>query len=774
MFKTIKSKILAITILMLAVLLAAFACYGIVFRMKTKQLMLQGYSFSIDKFAYEINEKIIDFENNSEDLALLGNLFYRTDRKPELTKQAVKSIFENYKLSLGGGIWFEPYVVNPKEKRHCYYIYRGKDNILRFDEKFASEEYDYHNQSWYKEIKNNVTPEHNIAWSLPYYEEIGSESMMITIGSGIYHNGKLIGISTVDWNVANVFNDLMEMKPIEHGFQMYAKRNTINGSFAMLGNLDRNYIIVTNDPYVDIVKIVGQKLESLSWYNPHLYEQTYIKYHEKKYVPFVKHLRDGLLLIICIPKSEMFPDVNKFSFMMLIILALLGILIPALLYFSLNQYIISPIEKLMKIAHKIGKGEDIQIKLDKPEEFAKLASTFDKMTKNLKSITKEREKINSELGIAKAIQSSSLPNIFPPFPNNKEFSIYASMEAAKEVGGDFYDFYFRDENNFMFLIADVSGKGIPAALFMMTGKTLINNMSQMNYEPKELIREINNRICATNKQGLFITMLAGIVDIKTGKMSLINCGHNQPLIKRKNGEYEYLSLESNMVLGIFENTEYEIYETQLNGGDILFTYTDGITEAINRDEEMFGENRLKDSLNSHKDIKDVQKISEEIKKDLENFTMEATQNDDITMLVFKFENGCNEKVFRADAIIENYKPFYSWLHNICDEWGINEEVSNMIDMCGEEIFANITFYAYPETNGTIEAKISKTNDEITLVFEDYGITYNPLDKPDPDITLPPEDRPLGGLGIYMVKQMAKDVIYERIDEKNILTVIFGI
>lgn len=774
MFKTVKSKILAITILMLAVLMAAFACFGIVFRMKTKQLMLQGYSFSINKFAYEINEKIIDFENNSEDLALLGTLFYKTDREPELTKEAIKAIFENYKYSLGGGIWFEPYVVNPNEKRYCYYIFRGKDNILRFDESFKSDEYDYHNQGWYKEIKNNVTPEHNIAWSLPYYENIGSESMMITIGSGIYHNGKLIGISTVDWDIANVFVDLMNMKPIEHGFQMYAKRNTIKNSFAMLGNLDRNYIIVSNDPYIDNREVIGEKLESLSWYQPRLYEQTYINYQGKKYVPFVKHLRDGLLLIMCIPKSEMFPDVNRFSLLMLIILTIMGLIIPALLYLSLNRQIINPIEKLMKIAHKIGKGEDIEIKLEKPEEFAKLASTIDKMTKNIKSITTEREKINSELSIAKAIQSSSLPNIFPPFPNNKEFSIYASMEAAKEVGGDFYDFYFRDENNFMFLIADVSGKGIPAALFMMTGKTLINNMSQMNYTPKELIKEINNKICATNKQGLFITMLAGIVDIKTGNMSLINCGHNQPLIKRKNGEYEYLSLDSNMVLGIFENTEFEIYETQLNGGDILFTYTDGITEAVNNNDEMFGEKRLKNSLNSHKDIKDVQQISDEIKKDLKGFTKDATQSDDITMLVFKYENGCNEKVFRADAILDNYKPFYSWLQGICEDWKIDSKLSNMIEMCGEEIFANIIFYAYPESNGTIEAKISKTDDEITLIFEDFGIEYNPLEKPDPDITLPPEDRKLGGLGIYMVKQMAKNIIYERTDGKNLLTIVFGI
>jgi sigma-B regulation protein RsbU (phosphoserine phosphatase) len=207
-------------------------------------------------------------------------------------------------------------------------------------------------------------------------------------------------------------------------------------------------------------------------------------------------------------------------------------LIPALLYCSLNHYIVNPIGKLTEIAKKIGKGEDIQIKIEKPEEFAQLASTFDKMTKDIKSVTQERAKINSELSIAKSIQSSSLPNVFPPFPNRKEFDIFASMEAAKEVGGDFYDFFFIDDTKFMFLIADVSGKGVPAALFMMTVKTLINNMAQMDYSPKQLIEIINNKICQTNKQGFFVTVLIGITSITTGKTTLINCGHNLPLIKR--------------------------------------------------------------------------------------------------------------------------------------------------------------------------------------------------------------------------------------------------
>jgi sigma-B regulation protein RsbU (phosphoserine phosphatase) len=459
---------------------------------------------------------------------------------------------------------------------------------------------------------------------------------------------------------------------------------------------------------------------------------------------------------------------------MILTMLLLALLIPAILYYCLNHYIITPIDKLTGIANKIGKGEDIQIKIEKPEEFAQLASTFDKMTKDIKSVTQERAKINSELSIAKSIQASSLPNVFPPFPTRKEFEIFASMEPAKEVGGDFYDFFFIDKTRFMFLIADVSGKGIPAALFMMTVKTLINNVSQMNYSPKELIKIINNKICQTNKQGFFVTVLLGITDIKTGETSIINCGHNPPLIKRQNGNYEYLQLESNIVLGVFEDSEFEIYNTVLNSGDIIYAYTDGVTEAINQDNEVYGETRLHDCLNNINTQVPVE-IAQEVKSSIKNYTNSNSQSDDITMLIFKY-NGKLESSdeFKQVADIKNYKQFYNWLHAFCQQHNINEELTNKIDMCAEEIFANISFYAYPEKSGMIEAVLTKSADSVILEFTDEGVEYNPMEKPDPDIDLPPQDRPLGGLGIYMVKQMSDSINYKRENNKNILTMVFNL
>lgn len=774
MFKTVKSKILITAIIMLTVLMFAFGCYTVYSRMKTKQLMVQNYGFSISEYTEKINDGVINANNNLNGLALIGALYYRTDRSNELTKRVITRIFENYPKNLGGGIWFIPYKIDKSKKYVCFYAYRNKDNKIVIDENFSSEEYDYPNQGWYKQIISKVTPERNVVWTRPYYENLGSYSTMVTAGTGIYVDGELVGIATVDWKIDPVIDELSKIKPIERTFSMYQKGNEIKNSFALLGREDEDYIIATSDPYLDSKKLVGHSLKELPWYIgfDKLYATTYIKYRGQKYVPFARKISNGMILVIFIPKKEMFKYVDEFYTHMIIVMLLLGLIIPALLYLSMNRYIIHPIDKLMDIAHKISNGEDVQIKIDKPEEFAQLASTYDKMTKNIKAITNERAKINSELSIAKSIQSSSLPSIFPPFPDKREFEIFASMEPAKEVGGDFYDFFFIDENRFMFLVADVSGKGVPAALFMMTIKTLINNIAQIGYSSKQLIEVINKKICETNKQGFFVTMLAGITDIKTGETSIINCGHNLPLMKRYNEKYEYMKLNSNIPLGIFGDSEFEIYDTIMNPGDIIYIYTDGITESTDVNNEMYGEKRLYDCLNNIEDTQ-TNVIAQKVKASVSEFSEGALQSDDITMLIFKYNGITNNiKTFKQMAIIENYNPFYNWLHDTCNEWNIEQTLTNKLDMCAEELFANISFYAYPETNGIIEVEIQKSDNNITMEFRDEGIEYNPLEKPDPDISLPPEERPLGGLGIFMVKEMADKISYKRENGKNILTLIF--
>ena len=262
-------------------------------------------------------------------------------------------------------------------------------------------------------------------------------------------------------------------------------------------------------------------------------------------------------------------------------------------------------------------------------------------------------------------------------------------------------------------------------------------------------------------------------------MSVINCGHNPPLIKRENGKYEFLKIVSNLPLGIFKDVDFELYNIEMAPGDIIYTYTDGVTEATNTDNEIFGEGRLHTCLNNIRET-NPKIITEKVKSKLEEYTNSAPQSDDITMLSFKYIGSKYAKTFKQEAKIENYKELYSWIHKACDEWKIGAELANKLDMCGEEIFANISFYAYPEgvnseeTIGMVEAQLKLSDNLLTLEFKDSGIEYNPLEKPDPDITLPPEERPLGGLGIFMTKKMADDISYKRENGCNILTLTFKV
>ncbi|MBQ8458599.1 SpoIIE family protein phosphatase [bacterium] len=774
MFRTIKSKITVISILMLTFSVFAFGFHTIFSRMKTKQLMVQNYRASINTYFEEISDSISRLEDNLKSLSLIGSLFYKTDRSYQLTNKAITKIFESYPETLGGGIWFIPYKLDKNKKYVCFYAYRDKNNKIIIDKNFASNKYDYPNKSWYKEIISQITPEYNVVWTKPYFENQGSYTMMITVGTGIYVDGELVGLATVDWEISSVIEKISKMKPLDKSFSMYKGGKKIKNSFALFGNKIQDYIIATTDPYLDKEKLVGHSLTKAPWYAENLFGITYITYHGKKYIPFVfENKNNGLVLIICVPKSEMFRSVDEFYSIMIIIMLLFVFITLAIVYYGINKYLINPIDKLMSIANKIGKGEDVQIKIEKPEEFAQLASTFDKMKEDIKNITKERQRIDSELSVARTIQSSSLPNVFPPFPDSDEFDIFASMKPAKEVGGDFYDFYFIDDDNFMFLIADVSGKGIPAALFMMTVKTLINNISQLGYSPKEMIEEINRKICKSNSQGLFITMFVGIVNAKTGKITYINCGHNKPLIKTENNDFKYLNIDSNIVLGAFDNAKYNVYEAQLNRGDIIFTYTDGITEALNKYGEFFGEDRLLESVNYLKE-ENINAIARKISSDILKFTDLVSQSDDLTMLIFKYNGPSQIETFKGLALQENYKNFYTWLHEICKKWNLDNNLANKLDMCCEEIYANITFYAYPEKQGDIEVNIEKKNKKIILQFKDNGIKYNPLEKPDPDLNLPPQERPLGGLGIFMVKEISDNIEYEYLAETNILTLKFNI
>lgn len=251
-----------------------------------------------------------------------------------------------------------------------------------------------------------------------------------------------------------------------------------------------------------------------------------------------------------------------------------------------------------------------------------------------KEDSEEKQRISTELQVATQIQANMLPSIFPAFPSHEEVDIYASMQPAKEVGGDFYDFYTVDSDHIAMVMANVSGKGVPAALFMVIAKTLIKNQAQAGCSPAEIFTSVNAQLYENNENNMFVTAWIGIYEVSSGKLTFSNAGHNPPLVKRGNGSFEYLRITSGFVLAGLEAAKYRQSEIILEKGDILYLYTDGVTEASNSRSEFYGEERLSQIMNRHLEAEPADLLSA-VKSDMEAFTQGMPQYDDITMLALK-------------------------------------------------------------------------------------------------------------------------------------------
>jgi sigma-B regulation protein RsbU (phosphoserine phosphatase) len=292
------------------------------------------------------------------------------------------------------------------------------------------------------------------------------------------------------------------------------------------------------------------------------------------------------------------------------------------------------------VSEQMDEGKVLECDVHTNDEIEELARSFSTMSGELKEymdnftrVTKEKERIGAELNVAKKIQADMLPRIFPPYPERKDFDIYASMVPAKEVGGDFYDLFLVDEDHIALVIADVSGKGVPAALFMVITKTLLKNRTMMGGTPAQIIEDVNNQLCEGNEAEFFVTIWFAIIDLKTGEGVSVNAGHEHPILKKKDGDYELIKYRHAPPVGTMPGLTFAQREFRLAPGDVLFVYTDGVAEATDINEELYGTDRLLQVLNRKKDEK-PRKLLPAVKEDVDAFVGEAPQFDDLTMLAF--------------------------------------------------------------------------------------------------------------------------------------------
>lgn len=349
--------------------------------------------------------------------------------------------------------------------------------------------------------------------------------------------------------------------------------------------------------------------------------------------------------------NEVVADRESFLIRLTVVLAVVTAGSILLLSFLFTRTVVQPINQLSRatgsfVSDKqqardcsaisrlnIRTGDEIENLADSIRQMEQEINTY---IADLTRVTAERERIGTELDVARNIQASMLPCIFPPFPQRKEFSIFASMDPAKEVGGDFYDFFLVDSDHLALVMADVSGKGIPAAMFMVIAKTLLKNAAQTGASPKEVLEKVNNQLCENNDAEMFVTVWMGILEISSGRMICANAGHEFPAIRRAGGEFQLFRDKHGFVLAGMEGTRYREHEFTLCGGDTLFVYTDGVAEATDLHNQLYGTDRMLAALNLRRDM-DCEELVHGMRQDIDAFVGEAPQFDDITMLALKMK-----------------------------------------------------------------------------------------------------------------------------------------
>ncbi|MBR4474755.1 MAG: PP2C family protein-serine/threonine phosphatase [Oscillospiraceae bacterium] len=359
--------------------------------------------------------------------------------------------------------------------------------------------------------------------------------------------------------------------------------------------------------------------------------------------------------ILCVQRQmdAMMKARNVYINNVVLVLIILAILVIVGQSLFLHRALLRPLEQISEEAMRfstenISSGKKLQDTIRNEDEIGQLAASIDRMeeqiqdyVENLTRITAERERISAELSLATRIQADMLPNIFPAFPDRRDFDIYAMMDPAKEVGGDFYDFFLVDEGHLGIVMADVSGKGIPAALFMTISKIVVQDFAMSAQNPVEALERANAQICLNNREDMFVTVWLGILDLNSGVLTASNAGHEYPAIRKAEESFSLLKDKHGFVIGVMEKSRYQNYEIRLEPGDELFLYTDGVPEATSSSDELYGTERMLSALNRFRD-EEPEELLKKMREDIAGFAGGAPQFDDITMLCLKYIGGENK------------------------------------------------------------------------------------------------------------------------------------
>ena len=642
------------------------------------------------------------------------------------------------------------------------------DGVIDFKTEEIKNFYDYF--PWFKEVPK----EEKIYWSEPY-QDIATGQTVVTCLLPFKF------LKQTDFNgLVALTIDLSDMEESINNFSFYESGKLLLLSRSGLYVTHPNPEIALKMTIFDLAKKinlpqldeVGKKLaagQSGQMYIPH---SSVVNGGAIFFYAPIKNIKWGFCLVYA--QKELLKPIRQFQLVvglsLLFGVILLLLIINRICHNATHQLVI-----LGNVAEKYGKGDFSESFNEVPlsTDISMLARALNRMRTNLLEYLKkekneaiDKQKTKSELQIARHIQSSALST---KYPQNEAFDIATTMIPAKQVSGDFYDFFFIDDNKFAIVIADVSGKGIPAALYMMKAITLIKNISKSRMSLDFVFDHVNKQLCEGNDSCMFVTAFMAVIDLVNGKTRYVNAGHTPPLISDGN-EKKFLQVRKNIVLGISEKATFIEEKIQLKANSHLLLYTDGVTEAENNLAKFYGSERLLEIFG--KANSSCANNLELILADIKQFVNDNPQSDDITMLDFIFR-GCEPGTISIPASLDKLEEVLMYLKDDISKHNPSKTAVFNTVMIAEEIFANISRYAYEDgtgENATVTVK-TRVEDGIYYVkFIDSGKEYNPLNNEMPDITLDLKKRGIGGLGVFLVKKLSDSATYQWHNRQNVLEV----
>ena len=691
---------------------------------------------------------------------------------PEMLYAFTEHIVQNNDFIAGSAIAFEPHYYKEYGLFFSPYSYREGGEVK--SKQLGTTDYNYHFMDWYQIPRLLNTP----YWSEPYYDEGGANIIMTTYSYPIYDNqGKLIAIFTADLSLEWFAEQVNSIKPYPNAYNMMIGRG---GAFLVHNRKEK---ILNETMFASARSTNDEELMAMAhrMVDGNYGMGEFERQGKHFYLFYAPVKATGWSVAVACLHADIFAGMEsarKYSY----IVGIIGLLLMTLICFLAIRRMTAPLTQIADAAMDIAQG-NLRTELPRisghdemrtlHDSFADMQQSLLRYIDELKVSTASKERIESELRIARSIQMGMVPKIFPPFPEREDVDLYAKLRPAREVGGDLYDFFIEDEKLY-FIIGDVSGKGVPASLVMAVTCRLFRTIASYITTPEGIVSTLNEALSESNESNMFCTAFVGILDLKSGELNYCNAGHNPPVMLLPKGGATRLSVVPNLALGVWSGFAYQGESVQMQRGSMLFMYTDGVTESEDINKTLYGDQRLLELLD-RQPSRSPRTITEEVLNDIAQHAQDAEQSDDITILCCSLdylpdEQDCRKIVLKNQ--IEEIGRMATFLDELGEELQLSPELSFNIHLALEEAVSNVIMYAYPEGE-THEFALTVRQVDNRLIFKliDTGKEFDPTRQPDADVTLSLEERPIGGLGIFLIRRIMQAVEYRRVGDKNILTMV---